>query len=139
MFETIESYKSDKQNKLNKELEENNYPEECRLNCAIHAKKIQGFENKIEEIAEDMHEISKSMKNIANGISNTVDSHRIEITDLNTRLTRVEQTAESTVESRNVLLGLMAGVFLIIVAIFYDYFTFKKDILIEFKNVITKE
>jgi phage host-nuclease inhibitor protein Gam len=105
--------------------------EERRINqrrdCDLHSDQMANFENKFEAVASEIHKMAKSMESIAKGISNTVDSHRKELTDLNSRLTTVEQQNGNIIASRNVILVILGAVFSIMTLITVDYFSFKLE------------
>lgn len=127
MFETVESYKAEKDYNRRKEEESMNriQTDWPTPKCIEQANKINSIEDKMEQVAETMTAISKSMENIAKGISNTVDSHRAELNNLSTRLKDVEHMSKEAKAQRAVLLSIFASVSLVVFTILFDYFSFK--------------
>jgi len=109
MFETAESYHYNKENDRRK----------AELNCNLHAQKIGEFERELKEVAVSMKDISSSMKSIATGISNTVDSHRTEMNELNIRVGDIEKLAEGMDAQRTVILSVAATVVSLVVISLY--------------------
>lgn len=131
MFDTIESYKLDKENNRRKQdrRQYDNFVFKNKID--EFETKFNSFEDKMEDFEKKLDDFVVKINRISTGITNTIDSHRVELSDLNSRLNETEQIADKGTSQRNVLLMLITIMIALMITFSYNYFSFKK---VEVKN-----